>query len=262
MKVIYSFKQFKKHYKPLNSAFFRLAKYSVECSSKWYRTKLYSDSSSREIFNSYGIYFDEYEILESIETYSGNSYCIPKIYSMISESSPYIHLDFDAIIYENLVLQNSITYGNTEVDLTYRANTDAINYVQEQYIKPYTAYLQGLFEKEVDIEWGEIPNHSLIAVKNPELVSSVYKNILNKVGKSKIEKVTPMLIEQFLLYRYLKKNEVDIGYIHKNSIHKVEEKIIGSYKFYHFQKYNTDSPDANHINIFLDQYYKNNSKLF
>lgn len=261
MKVIYSFKKFENHYKPLGCEFFKLAKYSVESSSKWYTTKLYSDKVSKKLFNEQGIFFDEYETLDSIESYSGNSYCIPKIYAMMSESLPYIHLDFDAIIYEKLTLQNSITYGNVEVDLNFRANTDAIEYLQNHYITPFNKYLQGIFEDDIDIEWGEIPNHSLIAVKNPYLIKQVYTTILEKTGESKVEKVTPMLLEQFLLYRYLEKNGVDIGYIHKNSIHELNKKLVGSYKFYHFQKYNTISPDSNFINSFLTKYYKQETKI-
>mgnify|MGYP000114721365 FL=1 len=261
MKVIYSFKQFSNHYKPLDDSFYRLAKYSVECASKWYKTKLYSDKTSIKVFNSYGVYFDEYEVLEEIEQYKGRNYCIPKLYAMIAETNPYIHLDFDAIVFEKLNFKESITYGNVEIDLKYRANTDAIHYILKHYIEPYRLVLKDKFDTEIDDDWDEIPNHSLIAVKNPDLVRSIYTNILSLVAENELEKVTPMIIEQYLLYRYLVKNKIKVGYISKHVIPGIEKKIKGSYKFYHFQKYNKDTPESNFINNFLKSYYKHTNKL-
>lgn len=255
IKAIYSFKQFKNHYKPLNKEFYKLAKYSVDQASKFYRTKLYCDKKSKNIFTKYDILFDEYEVLDSIESYKGRSYCMPKVYAMIAETSPYVHLDFDAIVYEELVFDKSITYGNLEVDLTYRANTDAINYLQSHYIKDYEEYLGTIFEDTIEVDWRKVPNHSLIAVKNPELLKEIYTEILDKVPYDVIEKVTPMLIEQYLPYRYFIKNKVQIGFIDKHVIPEIGTKLNGSFRFFHYQNYNSNTFEMEQLFNRIDKIY-------
>lgn len=262
MKVIYSFKRFRHHYKALDQTFLRLAKYSVECASKWYKTKLYSDSKSRELFDSYEIYFDEYEVLDEIEEYKGISYCIPKLYAMIAESDPYIHLDFDLILYEKLNFPESITYAYPEVDFKQAAPTATINYTLEHYIKPYGLIPQNKFHSEIETDWCTIPNHSLIAVKNPKLVKNIYSKILDLLTEEEIEILPPMLVEQYLLYRYLVKNNIKVGYVYKRVPQGIEHKVSGSYKFYHFQKYDESTPESNYINSYLKDYYKLKTNYF
>ena len=50
MKVIYSFKKFNHHYKPLDDTFYKVAAASVASASKFYKTKLYCDIQSAALF--------------------------------------------------------------------------------------------------------------------------------------------------------------------------------------------------------------------
>jgi hypothetical protein len=262
MIAIYSFKRFKHHYKALDQTFIRLAKYSVECASKWYKTKLYSDSKSREMFDSYEIYFDEYEVLDEIEEYKGISYCMPKLYAMMAESDPYILFDFDSIVYEKLNFPESITYAYPEVDLRQGAPTSAIKYTLEHYIKPFELIPENKFHSEIETDWSIIPNHSLIAVKNPELVKGIYSKILDLLTEEEIEILPPMLVEQYLLYRYLVKNKIKVGYVNERMPKGIEHKVSGSHKFYHFCNYDKKIPESNYINSFLKDYYKLKTNFF
>jgi hypothetical protein len=237
MKVIYSFKVFKNHYKPIDDTFFKVAAFSVASASKFYKTKLYCDESSKNLFTQKGIIFDEYEILHEIKNYNGWLYCMPKIHAMIHEDEPYIHLDFDSLIFEKIYSSHTITYGYPEINLTNNSSLEQMDYLNKYYINPYNKYIVDRIEKLVSTQWNLIPNHSFIMVKSPELVREIYTKILKDIPLNVFEMITPMLIEQFLLYMFLLKNKVDIGFLSNLPTYDIIDKLMGSYKFYHFDFY-------------------------
>ena len=239
MKAIYSYKLFSEQRKPLDHTFWTLAAYSVKSASKYYKTVLYSDKESGKLFDKHGIYFDEYHILPEIEKYDGRVYSVPKIYAMMAEKEPYVHLDFDAVILEEIISPHTITYAYTEVDLKNLAGWARIDYVFGGYVRPYRDLLVDIFKDDIIYpDFNIIPNHSFFMVKNPTIVREFYKRILSKIPADVLEEVSPTLLEQCLLYLYLKEHQTDIGYISWYSAEKFLEREYGSYKFIHLPFYN------------------------
>lgn len=213
MEAIYSFKQIFNHYKPVNEKFYRLAKLSIALAKRYYKTKLYCDTQTFINFKKNGLVFDEIVILEELEKYDGKLYCIPKINAMLNQTEPYVMLDFDSLIMEKLESTHTITYGYYEVDLINKKSNDSdISWIISGYLEPFSK-VKDLFERE-DLnrfDWRQFPNTSLLMVKNPLLVKSIFNKIFNKIEKSVVEQTTTTLIEQFLLHQYVQMSGVDYG---------------------------------------------------
>ena len=238
MKAVYSYKIFPEHRKPLDRTFWELAAYSVKSASKYYKTVFYSDKESGKLFDRHGIYFDEYHILPEIEAYNGNVYNVRQIHEKIAEKEPYVHLDFDSVILEEIISPHTITYAYTEVDLKNLAGYDRIDYVHGGYVKPYKDLLVDIFKDDIIYpDFNIIPNHSFFMVKNPTIVREFYKRILRKIPADVLEQVSPTLLEQCLLYLFLKEHETDIGYVSWYTAEKFLEREYGSYKFLHLPYY-------------------------
>ena len=236
MKVIYSFKKFNHHYKPLDDVFYKVAAASVASASKFYKTKMYCDSQSAALFQEKKIQFDELVILDSINNYTGKLYSIPKILAMIEESEPYIHLDLDALIFEKIYSPHTITYAYKEVELKNNSKTNQIDYLNKYYVNPYNNFLKDILP-DINPSWSTIPNHSFVMVKSPQLVKTIYQDLLNKIPYDILENISPMLIEQFLLYQTLKNNKVDIGWVSEFPTEDITSTLMGSFKLFHFQFY-------------------------
>lgn len=267
MKVIYSFKKFNHHYKPLDDTFYKVAATSVASASKFYKTKMYCDSQSAALFQEKNINFDEVVILSSIDNYNGKLYSIPKILAMIEESEPYIHLDLDALIFEKIYSPHTITYAYKEVELKNNSKTDQIDYLNKYYVNPYNNFLKNILS-EMNPSWSTIPNHSFVMVKTPQLVKTIYETLLSKIPEDVLENISPMLIEQFLLYQTLKDNKVDIGWVSEFPTESITSTLMGSFKLFHFQFYyekGRKSEIDSILNLLTDTYDINvnlNPRLF
>ena len=133
MKAIFTFKKIDGHYKPRDERFVQMAKLSVLSASRFYKTKLYTDTYGKYFFESRGIKFDEVEILESIDKYKGGLEVIPKIYTLLEQTEPYIHINLETIIFEVSILSflslsiASFPYSsspNLEIKFTFPPNLE------------------------------------------------------------------------------------------------------------------------------------------
>lgn len=213
MNAIYAYKEFSNHYKPLNDDFYELSKLSIISAKKYYKTVLYCDSVTNKKFIENGLLFDEVIILDKIENYGGNLYCIPKIMAMMEQKEPYIMLDFDSIILEPITSNHTITYGHYEVNLMNNSNDDVINWYHESYIKPFREHLKNYFNNDElnFFDWIKTPNFSLLIVNNPYIVNHIYRTIIDRIPLNVMEKCTATLIEQFLCHQFLNILKVDYG---------------------------------------------------
>jgi len=238
MKAIYSYKRFKHHYKPLDETFFKVAACSVKSVSKFYKTTLYTDSYGAYLFESKGITFDKVIVDDEIEKYDGELYCMPKIFSMIKQTEPYVHVDFDTIIFEEIWSPHTITYAYWDIDFSNNPKTDQFQSMIYHYYDPYVKYVKDIFEEELEPKWLRVPNHSFFMVKNPQLVTDLYNYILDKMPQHTLDVCdSPMLIEQFLFFQYLLKHKVDFGFVNEYGTESLKDKINGSYKLFHLFYY-------------------------
>jgi hypothetical protein len=216
MKAIYAFKIFKGHYKPLNENFINLAKLSVKSAKKYYKTKFYCDQESLDFFTENDIIFDEIVIMDNFVNDYPNQSSISKIYAMMNESEPYILLDFDTVLLEELYTPYTITYGHPEVNLNMSyVNVGGISYVNDFYIIPFNENIKKYYNQDdlSKFNWALYPSFCLVIVKNPTIMSTIFKTLFSLISKEDMSRIPPMLIEQFLSHQYIIKHKVDFGFI-------------------------------------------------
>jgi len=211
MKVIYSYKILNKYWKRHSEDFFTLAKLSSSLSRKFYKTTLYTDKYTADIFAKKGILFDEVILLESLKQVTENNYGLAKILAMQEQRDPYIIIDLDTLLFEPVDTCSSITYGYNEVSPDTLVGN---KYIYEKYIKFHSLFKDSLPLDLYKIDWTIFPNNSLVAVNKPELVTHIYNDILRILDKRYLE-TSVQIYEQKLLYDYLKDYGVDIKFIYK-----------------------------------------------
>lgn len=220
MIAVFAFKIIDNHYKPINEDFIRLAKLSVKSAKKFYKTKIYCDVNSHIFFTQNDILFDEVVIInEFIDDYPAH-YSIPKIYAMIKETEPYVLMDLDVVLFEKLESQRTITYGYSEIDLTRKhVNTPMITWAQNSYITPFVNNIQKYYNDQelFAMNWSVYPCFCVVIVKNPMIMSTIFKTIFKLIDKEDINKITPTLLEQFLSHQYILKYNVDFGFINEDA---------------------------------------------
>lgn len=216
MIAVYSFKKLSKFYKPINQDFIRLAKLSVESVSRFYKTKLYCDAESVELFSNNDIHFDEVVIInEFIDKYTIHT-SIAKIYAMMVETEPYITFDFDVVLFEKLPTTHTIMYSHPEVVIDNTSRLEELLWVSDKYLNPFNSYVKEYYKDRSYFNWTTYPCFCIVSVNNPLLISSIYKDIFNTLPTDVIEIIPPMLSEQFLCHQYILKNKTDFGFIGKN----------------------------------------------
>lgn len=217
MNAIYSFKEFPEHNKPINNNFYDLAKISIKSAKKYYNTVLYCDMEVYNKFTENGLIFDKVVILDEITNYQGRLYCYPKICAMMQQTEPYIMLDFDSVILEKIETTHTITYGYYEVDLNKHINSHGLMWAVYHHLELFEK-IKHLFplNETINYDWTTYPNFSVLVVKNPFIISHIYKTILNTIPSEELEKLTPTFVEQFMCYQYVKMYGVDYGVLVDN----------------------------------------------
>ena len=271
MNVIYTYKKLP-HFKPMDDIFFTMARISVESANRFHKTILYCDSDSKELFEENNIPFNEIVVLDSLESYKGIWYTVPKMITMKSQSDPYLHLDLDTIIFSKIELSKSVTFGHG--DLIFQTNEEALNH---DYIKDnYLTQLKTVFKRDIsDSDFTRIPNFCFVGVTNPQIVSDTINNLLGdyeelaniseELFKEKYTPHTggvPSTFDQFLFYDYFRKVSNDYGFITEkpeidmNTENYKNYGIINeygdmsqflNYKFCHLQNYRELLIDSNFL---------------
>jgi hypothetical protein len=257
MEAIYSFKRIFNHYKPLSENFYRLAKISISLAKRYYNTKLYCDTEAFIDFKKNGLIFDEVVILKELDEYNGNLYCIPKINAMLNQTEPYVMLDFDSLIMEKLESTHTITYGYYEVDLiNYPSNNAHMSWINEGYLEPFQKIKDLYTQHELNrFDWRQFPNTSLLMVKNPGLVRTIFNEMFTKIEPSLVEETTTTLIEQFLLHQYVRMSRADYGVFTDSPIETVDNlaELMHTKKYLHL---NINEDGFDKALDMLEDYYK------
>lgn len=274
MNAIYSYK-----YTPFGGKWFdknlvNIARLSVIYANRFYNTILYCDVHIKEIMESHSIPFNKIVVLDEIENYKGMVYSIPKIYAMMHQSEPYIHLDFDTLVLNKLPLNSTITFAYPEVKLKPNVTPTQLDYLNNTYFSIFKKYHKSL-PQTYNWDFGIIPNNSVIGVNLPSIVKTAYSEILGFMGDELITNMNPELglaqyIEQFSLYRILNENRIDSEFIYdecnfmfnpiNNSIYSnrthynntnINLDIIKSNYFIHLANYNDSIDLLNYVLLML-----------
>lgn len=215
MIALYSFKKLE-HFKPFNKLFLDIAYTSVELAKKHMKTKLVCDEEAKSYFDNANITFDEYEFNSQITSYKGDRYCMPKIYAMMAQKEPYIHLDFDTFIFNKPSSSLPVAFANPEVPIGSLPTFKLISYVYETYVKSYKEHFYPLITKDMDhtIKWDIFPSNNILLVNEPILIKDVWNEILDEfIPESILEKMNPSFIEQLSLVHMLRKYKIDFEFL-------------------------------------------------
>lgn len=228
MKAIYSFKKLDYYYKPYSEEFFEVARLSVKAAKKYYSTKIYCDNASKEMFDENGIEFDEVVIVEDFIHDYPDLTAIMKVYAAMNETEPYVLLDLDTVLLQEPVTTNTITYGHLEVTME-DSNTIVphhYEYIYNYYAKPFLEHAESKFDPDElwRFDWTVFPNTCLVVVKNPTIISYIYKEIFSRFTKEEINKLPMPLLEQFLVHQFIVMKEIDFGYFYRRH-HYSQEKF-------------------------------------
>jgi len=250
MKAIYSYKILDRFWKKRTEDFFKLAKISVEYTSRIFPTVLYTDAKSKEIFDREEIYFDEYIIDEEFfREVNEHTYGLSKFAIFLNHKSPYVSLDLDTVIFEKISSTDSVTYGYKEVNFTkptdYEEKQAHIDYLTKYYWR-YFMLVDDDFKKRGFKHYTDTyPSNSLVMVNNPPLMKKCAEEVLALVKKN-YRKYTVQFYEQYLLAAFLRNYQSDVGYLYSsNPIIDLREKYelpdIFKFKFVHLDTYDRDT---------------------
>jgi len=247
MKVIYAFKDYNGyHYKPIDDRFFELARTSVNLANKFYKTEFYCDDNSRDLFDKHNVSFNSIHVLDSIENYNGPITSMSKILAMMEQEEPYMMLDFDTLIFQEIPRTHTIQYAYGE--MTNLHYNDMMNYDMNEYLKHLNDFYKVHYHKYKDkfpsnfkLSDSFSPNHSVVMVENPVLIKQIYQEVFTIFSKEEIDSFSPMFLEQFLLFHYIHNLDVDFKFIQNdpfvNFSSKEESINIIKHKFLHWLEY-------------------------
>lgn len=254
-KVIFPFKVFPYWDPPhiKDPSFWELAEISVVQANKFYETVLVCDEYTKEYFGE-KLPFSKVEICNEIGEYKGKSIAIPKILAMISQKEPYIMLDMDSILFQQLPEYPNIAFGFAEVNFTKPfIPIEVLNYAMANYGQKHELDLvKENVPKGMGFRYNKIPNCSLVYVPHPEILKEIYTQILED-HKDSIEKVSPMMIEQFLIIQYLYHLDERFDWV-QNDLGYIGSFEKGAY-YFHWDKHNGASSPL--LNMLRERYMKN-----
>lgn len=264
MKAIYSYKILDRFWKKRTDDFFKLAKLSVDYTSKIYPTVLYTDSESKKVFDSQGILFDEYVIDDNFfKDVNEHTYGLSKFAIFLNEKKPYVSLDLDTIIFENISSTDSITYGYKEVNFTaptdYEEKQAHIDYLGKYYWRYFMLMDDEFKARKFKHYTDTYPSNSLVLVNNPPLMRKCAEEVLELVKKD-YRKYTVQFYEQYLLAAFLRNYKANVGYLYSsNPIIDLKESYtlpnILKFKFVHLDTYDRD-PEVMKLIYSLDNFIK------
>ena len=223
LEAIFSWKRMK-GYKDLENQFFwNFAKLAVLTAKQFHTTVLYTDKEGEKDFKNRGISFDKVTVLPEIENITGNVYCMPKLYAMMAQTSPYVHLDFDTWTNFPYSSTEMIGWGYPEVNLSKERDYKSINHMYYEYYDKFNKHISEYFDPSFyqRWDWGVVPNFSAFIVNNPALVKSIYKKILYKLKDLDIDNSSKgeyaMIIEQLLFMKYIEYYKIPYTFIYDTS---------------------------------------------
>lgn len=239
MVAVYAYKYLNKYWKGHSDSFFDVARLSTKLSRRFYKTILYTDLQTQELFKSKNIEFDEVIIVDSFSEVTENSYGLAKILAMMKQNTPYVILDLDTLLFEPVNTTSTIAYGYNEIAPKTLVGVD---YIHNHYIKYYDLFKDRLTVNTYEIDWTVFPNNSLVVVNNPQLVTDIYKEIL-KIIDGRYTSTSVQYYEQKLLFDYLRDCKTKIKFFYdkppiiEHELDNYTFREILSKKFLHFDFY-------------------------
>ena len=133
-----------------------------------------------------------------------------------------------------------------------------VTWAQDAYIKPFVNNIQKYYSQQelFAMNWAIYPCFCVVIVKNPMIMSTIFKTIFKLIDKKDINEITPTLLEQFLSHQYIIKYGVDFGFINEyatdntHNLSGFDKLNLISNKFIHLQ---TNRPSISDQLNFLEE---------
>lgn len=270
MRVIYTYKQTKQgHHKGFTKRGIELMRLSVQSANRFYTTHVYCDKESAKLFKLNEIPFTEIVVVGWLDDYEFPNWGLAKLETMKHQIEPYIHIDFDTIITQELQVPNdNIIWGYAEVNFNSSARDgrlthDLITYVNDNYLMIAKEY-----ETYSEFNYLYVINASLVIVTDPYPIKDIIIELNNRTTNYKniISDKMNMFIEQFMFYQLIKnKNHIthsilsesnynDLNLFWMNEINNTYDTLDYFYnnRFFHWPQMNIFSEsDFNCIYLYL-----------
>lgn len=250
MKAIFTYKILDSFWKPKDDYFWKIAKLATDQARKFYPTVLYADVRTYEEFTKKGLEFDEFvDSTKLLDCVTEHTYGIAKMLVMMEQSSPYLMLDLDTVLFSKVSTDKHIAYGYKEVNVSTKKVIEnkilEVKYLEEYYKRSYDIFKANHVLKFRDIDWDNYPSNSLLVVNSPKLIGEVSKKILGILDREVFEVppiYTVQFYEQFLFYNLLREYDIETEFIYESApgfdLDRKSELIdIFCFKFLHLDRY-------------------------
>jgi hypothetical protein len=196
---------------------------------------LYTNSKFKKLVEDYGIEYTEINT-EIFDNYSGSldNYAVPKILTYIDQKEPFIHLDYDTMLFKIPNMSTDVFFGYFDYDLSNFKKLKDFENLSSYYLEDYRSISNKIpHEITNEFELNHTPNFSLFGVNSPKTVSDTFRKILDLYMEN--EEIfnnmrhSPSQIEQFLFIPYLlhtNEGAPTYDFIEKESPVMCDDKLI------------------------------------
>jgi len=221
------------HHKGFTERGVLVMKLSVESANKFYKTFVYCDSKSAKLFKVNKIPFHRIVVVDWLDEYDFPNWGLAKLETMLHQTEPYIHIDFDTILTKKFEPRtDDITWGYGEINLV-QSNT--LTYEVIDHLNLYYDVAKK-YEEYKTFDYSQIANASTIIVNSPHPIGDVIKEVKQRIidYKDIISPQMNMFIEQFIFFQLIKSK----SYISNSFLSTSDYNDLNVYWMYEIQKQN------------------------
>lgn len=171
---------------------------------------LYTTKEFEKLVIEYGIPYTQINT-ELFNEYDDKitNYAIPKLIVYSSQTEPYIHIDFDVLIFKKIEDDNDIFFGYMDYDFSNETDNQLSKFMSSYYMDDYNLICNKLpFKQENEIKFGKVPNFCFFGVNDFKTVSLTCIDLIrfynDNILDFNLTKHGPSQIEQFLFSFFLK----------------------------------------------------------
>lgn len=222
MNLIYTYKKTKMgHHKGFTDRGIDLMRLSVQSANKFYKTFVYCDVESSKLFKLNKIPFHKIVVVDWLNDYDFPNWSLSKLETMLHQTEPYIHIDFDTIItkrFEPRIEDISWGYGEINLNQGERLTFESIEHLNLYYTtaKKYEDYKS--------FDYSKIPNASVVIVNSVHPIGDIIVELKERISgyKDNVSPQVNMFMEQFMFYQLIiSKNHLTHSFISDTSYNDI-----------------------------------------
>lgn len=190
---------------------------SCALAKKYYdKVELYTTEEVASYVTSLNIPYTDIKILPYTAQTNAGLFSIPKLYTFMEQTEPFIHIDIDTFLFEPL---NEFRFGTTTFshrDANHINNLSSLQGYYTSYAEPIWDIKDQLPDWYTSVNLGEIPNMNLIVAKNLTEIQEATEQALNIYFKYKAHwdkyPAAAATIEQLGVFAAMRHYGYDVSY--------------------------------------------------